>query len=172
MGIGRQNVTQIITEFISTIYDIPYESINVKSITFASLQFEFDVMTPNVIRSEDEGTVGKPRHFTPNDANPHGLNLAKTLLDAVETRGLPNESFVNIFTTNDGSVAQVFFDSSGDPIYENDDLVDVSGATASYTSTELIIEPEPEPEPEPESQPEPEPEPEPENPYILVIQKC
>ena len=171
-GIGRQNVIQIITEFISTIYKISYESINLNSITFSSLQFDFDVMTPNVIRDEADGTVGEPRDFTPTDATgppADSLDLAQTLLDAVKKRGLPNESFVNIFPTSDGSVEEVFFDSSGDIKYKTTDLQDASGVTASYTSTELIIEPEPEPEPQPEPEPEPEqePEPEPENPYDI-----
>jgi len=168
-GIGRQNVIQIITEFISKIYDIPYESINLKGITFSSLEFDFDVMTPDVIRNEADGTFGYPERFKPDDSNPHDLNLAKTLLEAVEERGLPNESFVNIFTTNDDTIADVFFDSSGALKYVEADLTDASGVTASYTSTELIIEPEPEPEPQPEPEPEPEqePEPEPENPYDI-----
>ena len=173
-GIGRQNVIQIITEFISKIYDIPYESINLKGITFSSLEFVFDVMTPDVIRNEADGTFGYPDlseapHFQPDQENPQGLNLAETLLEAVKERGLPNESFVNLFQTDDGSVADVFFDSSGVLKYNDTHLRDVSGVTASYTSTELIIEPEPEPEPQPEPEPEPEqePEPEPENPYDI-----
>ena len=173
-GIGRQNVVQIITEFISKIYDIPYESINLKGITFSSLEFVFDVMTPDVIRNEADGTFGYPDlseapHFKPDQENPQGLNLAVTLLEAVEERGLPNESFENLFQTDDGSVADVFFDSNGVLKYVEADLTDVSGVTASYTSTELIIEPEPEPEPQPEPEPEPEqePEPEPENPYDI-----
>ena len=168
-GIGRQNVIQIITEFISTIYKIPYESINLNTINFSSLQFDFDVMTPDVNRDGTDPDFGKPVDFDPNDPNPYDLELRDTLLAAVEERGLPNESFVNIFNNGDGTVEEIFFDSSGALKYEQAHLVDVSGVSASYTSTELIIEPEPEPEPQPEPEPEPEqePEPEPENPYDI-----
>ena len=101
-GIGRQNVIQIITEFISTIYGIPYESINLNSVTFSSLQLDFDVMTPDVNRDGADPDFGKPLNFDPEDTGANFDSIAQTLLNAVEKRGLSNDSFVNIFPTSDG----------------------------------------------------------------------
>lgn len=178
-GIGRRNVQQILTEFIAKLYGIPYETINIITVTFASLYINFDVMTTDVYRTGDGSgqTDGQPKSWSPrlDDADVAGTNYAnkdlKVLLkDAVYERALPNESLIDEFgnpvTFNDGTLAN-FYQVDGinqrwtvDDIPGAHDTVADAGASSTWSVVELIIEPEPEPEPEPESQPEPEPEPE------------
>jgi len=184
-GIGRRNVQQILTEFIAKLYGIPYETINIITVTFASLLISFDVMTTDVYRAGDsevdngDAVDGQPKSWSPglNDADVAGTDYAnkdlKVLLkDAVYERALPNESLLDEFgnpvTFNDGTNAN-FYAGAGDETTQRWDVGDIPGdantvaganATSTWNVVELIIEPEPEPEPEPESQPEPEPEPE------------
>ena len=175
-GIGRRNVQQILTEFIAKLYGIPYETINILTVTFASLLINFDVMTTDVYRTGDGSgqTDGQPKSWSPrlDDDDVAGTDYAnkdlKVLLkDAVYERALPNESLIDEF----GNPVTIGTEEAN--FYDGDDqrwsVADIPGdantvaganATSTWSVVELIIEPEPEPEPEPESQPEPEPEPE------------
>jgi len=178
-GIGRRNVQQILTEFIAKLYGIPYETINIITVTFASLYINFDVMTTDVYRTGDGSgqTDGQPKSWSPrlDDADVAGTNYAnkdlKVLLkDAVYERALPNESLIDEFgnpvTFNDGTNANFYAGDDTTQRWTVDDIPGVNrtvadaGVSSTWSVVELIIEPEPEPEPEPESQPEPEPEPE------------
>jgi len=178
-GIGRRNVQQILTEFIAKLYGIPYETINIITVTFASLHINFDVMTTDVYRTGDGSgqTDGQPKSWSPrlDDADVAGTNYANKdlkvfLLDAVYERALPNESLIDEFgnpvTFNDGTNANFYAGDETtqrwtvDNIPGTHDTVGDAGVNSTWSVVELIIEPEPEPEPEPESQPEPEPEPE------------
>lgn len=176
-GIGRRNVQQILTEFIAKLYGIPYETINIITVTFASLHINFDVMTTDVYRTGDGSgqTDGQPKSWSPrlDDADVAGTDYAnkdlKVLLkDAVYERALPNESLIDEFgnpvTFNDGTNANFYAGEEArwtvDDIPGTYDTVGDAGVNSTWSVVELIIEPEPEPEPEPESQPEPEPEPE------------
>jgi len=178
-GIGRRNVQQILTEFIAKLYGIPYETINIITVTFASLLINFDVMTTDVYRTGDGSgqTDGQPKSWSPrlDDADVAGTNYANKdlkvfLLDAVYERALPNESLIDEFgnpvTFNDGTNANFYAGDETTQRWTVDNIpgdnrtVEAAQATSDWSVVELIIEPEPEPEPEPESQPEPEPEPE------------
>ena len=186
-GIGRRNVQQILTEFIAKLYGIPYETINILTITFSSLLINFDVMTTDVYRTGDGlqagQTDGQPKSWSPRlndddvaDTNYANKDLKVLLKDAVYERGLPNGSLIDEFgnpvVLNDGppQLLANFYEADGsggfterwsvDNIPGDNRTVAAAQATSYWSVVELIIEPEPEPEPEPESQPEPEPEPE------------
>ena len=185
-GIGRRNVQQILTEFIAKLYGIPYETINILTVTFASLLINFDVATTDVYRTGDSEVLdgsavdGQPKSWSPElngfdveDTNYANKDLKVLLKDAVYERALPNESLIDENTGNpvklgDGTTNANFYNEDesqrwdvGDIPGDNRTVGDAgAGVNSTWNVVELIIEPEPEPEPEPESQPEPEPEPE------------
>ncbi len=183
-GIGRRNVQQILTEFIAKLYGIPYETINILTVTFSSLLISFDVMTTDVYRTGDSEVLdgsavdGQPKSWSPElngvdveDTNYANKDLKVLLKDAVYERALPNGSLIDEFgnavTVGATSTLANFYQEDGttqrwseDNIPGNNRTVADAQATSGWSVVELIIEPEPEPEPEPESQPEPEPEPE------------